>query len=131
MLDQIINALVDLLELLSVPKVGLLHAGPDGRAFIMGILERLVLHFDGDVAFFEEGERGVVDAILAFTEVDQFEEIVLEDLGTLFFHVDLLGVPVAELAEVDVQLALRVSGEGEDVLAVGAGEAEIASAIFQ
>ena len=110
MLDQIINALIDLLQLLSIPQVGLLHAGPNGGTFIVGVLEGLVLHFDGDVGLFEEGECGVVDAVLSFTQVDQFEQIILQDFGALFFHIDLLGIPVAKLAVVDVEFALGVSG---------------------
>lgn len=46
MFDQIIYPLIDLLQLLPVPKVGLLHAGPNRGALIVGILEGLVLHFD-------------------------------------------------------------------------------------
>lgn len=110
MLDQVIDPLVDLLQLLSIPEVGLLHAGADGGAFIVGILEGLVLHLDGDIGLFEEGEGGVVDAVLSFAEADQLEEVVLQDLGALFLHVDLLRIPVAELAVVDVELALGVSG---------------------
>jgi hypothetical protein len=130
-LDEVIYPLVDLLELLAVPKVGLLHGGADGGAFIMRILKGLVLHFDGDVGLLEEGEGGVVDPVLAVTQVDQFEEVILEDLGPLLLHVDLLGVPVAELAEVDEKFGLGVAREGEDVLAVGTGEAEGAPAVLE
>ena len=88
----------------------------------MGILVGLVFHFDGDIGFFEERLRGVVDSVLVLPQIGQFKEVILKDLGPFLFHVDLFGAPVAELAEVDPQSRFGVFTEDEDALAVGTGE---------
>jgi len=67
----------------------------------VGVFVGLVFHLDGDVGLFEERLSGVVDSVLVFPEVGQFEEVVLQDLCSIFLHVYLFGAPVAELAEVD------------------------------
>ena len=96
----------------------------------MGILVGLIFHFDGDIGLFEEGLRGVVNSVLVLPQIGQFKEVVLEDLGSFFFHIDLFGAPVAELAEVDPQSGFGVFAEDEDALAVGAGETVGAFVVF-
>ena len=70
MFNQIIDTFIDFLQLLSIPKVGFLHAGPDGWTFIMCILEGLIFHLNGDVGFFEKGKCCIIDTIFSLAEVD-------------------------------------------------------------
>jgi len=52
-LYQVIDAFVDLFELLPIPRVRLLHGGADGGSFVVGVLEGLIFHLYGDVGFLE------------------------------------------------------------------------------
>jgi hypothetical protein len=122
--NEVINALVYLFDLLLVSLVRLFHRGADGRALAVSVLEGLVLHLNGDVALLEKGQRGVVDAVLPFSKIHQFEEIILQNLGPLFLHVDLLRVPIAKLAVVNPQLRFRIARKSQDILAIWTGIAK-------
>lgn len=53
MLYQVIDALVNLFELLPIPQVGLFHGGAYGGPLVVRVLEGLVFHLYGDVGFLE------------------------------------------------------------------------------
>lgn len=72
----------------------------------------------------------VVKLILTFSEARQFHQVVLQSLGFVFLHIDLFGVPVAKLAEVDGLSGFGIFCEGEYAVAIGTREAKGAFAVL-
>jgi len=130
-LDQVVDAFIDFLELLPVPQIGLLHGWANGGTFVVCVLEWLILHLYGDIGLLEKSESRIIDSILCVPKAGQFEQIILKDLRSFLLHVDLLGVPVAKLTEIYPQLALGIPRESEHILAVGTGEAKGAPAVLE
>jgi hypothetical protein len=128
--DEGFDGLVDFFELLLVLDAGLFEGGPDGGAFVVGVLVGLVLHFDRYVRFLEVGLGGVVYLVLVVPQARQLEQVVLQDLRPFLLHVDLLRAPVAEVAQVNPQLRLRVLVLAENALAVRARKAELALVVL-
>lgn len=130
MFDKSLNSFVDLLELLLVLDTGLFQRGSDGWSLGMSVLIGLILHFDRDVSFLEVRLGCIVQLVLVISQTRQFEQIVLQNLGSFLLHVDLFSAPVAKVAKVNPQFGLGIFVLTENTVTVRAREAKLAFIIF-
>lgn len=130
MLDDVLDALVDFLQLLLILEMRLFHRRAYRWPLVMGVLERLILGLDGVVCFLEKGKGCIVYAIFSISQAGKLEEVVLEDFSPFFLHVDLLSIPIAKLTVIDPILRLRVTRESQDILTIRTGKAKGALAVF-